>query len=266
MLVGEHSGVISAICTSDRSYAEREHWLRQVIIAHTQNERWSPVPPVGSAARGGVKLERLDTPEGGRTGMRTVTVTGYRALLTEPTTSTIGATEQVTNWQFGWACVKATNCMSVGFRGGCQTTGSTDNWDPWKPTATWPAIVFLTTSYKPIFARNWSRLVSRIGLLRSRWPKRPGSMVMGGGVMCCIIVLASKRRKRKRTWGASPHTMSLKLRHYRFGKAFEKMCPSFWHGGEGCAVAVSVRALEGRFVGPKYAAGQSSVISEHYKS
>ena len=40
----------------------------------------------------------------------------------------------------------------------------------------------------------------------------------------CPRVLASKRRKRKRVYGASPHTISLKLRHYGFGEALETMC------------------------------------------
>ena len=87
-----------------------------------------------------------------------------------------------------------------------------------------------------------------------------------GYVVCCPRVLASKKQTSKRVWGASPHIMW--LRHYGFGAAFENMLPSFRHGGEGSKVAVSARALEGRFaiVGPKYAAGRSSVFSEHYKS
>ena len=78
------------------------------------------------------------------------------------------------------------------------------------------------------------------------------------------LVLTSASRNRKWVRGASPHTMPRERRHYRSGEALEAMCLSFWHGGEGCEVAVSVRAPKGCLVGPKYAAGRSSVFFCHF--
>ena len=54
--------------------------------------------------------------------------------------------------------------------------------------------------------------------------------------------------------------MLLKLRYKRFGETLETMSSSFWHGGEGCEVAVSAQTLEGRFIGPECAVGRSSIF------
>ena len=119
---------------------------------------------------------------------------------------------------------------------------------------------FQNLAYKPILAqKNSMGLRTAAGCPRLNGRKGWYCSVKGH-LGDCPRVLASKIGNRKRVLEAPPHTMSLKLCHYGFGEALETIFPSFWHGGEGCEIPVSARALEDRFVGPKYAAGRSSVF------